>query len=632
MTPRAPTARRPPGAPRSPSWRRTCAWPSPASPAASASRPPTTGEELTASTPGRARHHRAARADHPGRARRRRAGAAAEHDPHRRPGSRSGATPRASSTPPTAASRACAITDAGRELLARSRTRKDAYLAQRVAELSDAEQALLARALPLLERLQDDDASDERCRGTFQSMHVRNFRLFFVGQLISQCGTWMQTIALGWLVLQLSHNSGFAIGLAIALQFMPDAAVRRVGRRASPTASTSARCCSCTQVAMAAVAVAARGGRPHRRRAALDALRDRVRLRAWRSRSTTRPASRSCSELVRPADLPNAIGLNSAIFQVARIVGPALGRRDDRGRRHRRAASRSTRCRSSFIIGALLMMRTGELHRDAPLGPREGPGARRPALRVADARAAFDAAAHACRRHVRDQLPGRAAAPGQGHVRRRRRRLQLDDDRRWARARSSARLFVANRSHRTRRPRVPDRVGVRRRRSASPSLAPSLGVFIGLLVLVGAGQIAFLATCNSPLQLRADPVDARPRHGRLHDHAARQHAHRRAASSAGSARSSGRAGASPSAASPPSSASLVFGTAFVRRPPPRRRARTGVGRARRDRARDRRRVDPRRRQVTLVRWRCAARRRCRRPRSSATAGTGSGSPNSAASV
>jgi DNA-binding MarR family transcriptional regulator len=48
------------------------------------------------------------------------------------------------------------ITDAGRELLARSRTRKDAFLAQRVAELTDDERALLARALPLLERLQED--------------------------------------------------------------------------------------------------------------------------------------------------------------------------------------------------------------------------------------------------------------------------------------------------------------------------------------------------------------------------------------------------------------------------------------------------------------------------------------------
>ena len=49
-----------------------------------------------------------------------------------------------------------AITEPGADLLARSRTRKDAYLARRVAELSDAERALLARALPLLERLQDE--------------------------------------------------------------------------------------------------------------------------------------------------------------------------------------------------------------------------------------------------------------------------------------------------------------------------------------------------------------------------------------------------------------------------------------------------------------------------------------------
>jgi len=48
------------------------------------------------------------------------------------------------------------ITDAGRELLAASRTRRDAFLAMQVATLNDAERSLLARALPLLERLQDD--------------------------------------------------------------------------------------------------------------------------------------------------------------------------------------------------------------------------------------------------------------------------------------------------------------------------------------------------------------------------------------------------------------------------------------------------------------------------------------------
>ena len=57
-------------------------------------------------------------------------------------------------------------------------------------------------------------------RSTFKSLHVRNFRLFFFGQMVSQCGTWMQTIALGWLVLDLSHNSGFAVGLVICYQIL----------------------------------------------------------------------------------------------------------------------------------------------------------------------------------------------------------------------------------------------------------------------------------------------------------------------------------------------------------------------------------------------------------------------------
>ena len=57
--------------------------------------------------------------------------------------------------PPTGGSPA-PRSPAGRELLARSRTHKDAYLAQRVALLTDDERATLARALPLLERLQDD--------------------------------------------------------------------------------------------------------------------------------------------------------------------------------------------------------------------------------------------------------------------------------------------------------------------------------------------------------------------------------------------------------------------------------------------------------------------------------------------
>ena len=55
---------------------------------------------------------------------------------------------------------------------------------------------------------------------TFASMKVRNFRLYFIGQLISVSGTWMQSVAQGWLVLQLTGSS-FDLGVAVALQFLP---------------------------------------------------------------------------------------------------------------------------------------------------------------------------------------------------------------------------------------------------------------------------------------------------------------------------------------------------------------------------------------------------------------------------
>ena len=55
---------------------------------------------------------------------------------------------------------------------------------------------------------------------TFAALRVRNFRLYFIGQLISVSGTWMQSVAQGWLVLQLTGSS-FDLGIAVALQFLP---------------------------------------------------------------------------------------------------------------------------------------------------------------------------------------------------------------------------------------------------------------------------------------------------------------------------------------------------------------------------------------------------------------------------
>src|SRR5438445_957083 len=55
----------------------------------------------------------------------------------------------------------------------------------------------------------------------FSSLAVRNYRLFASGQVVSLTGTWMQRVAQDWLVLNLSHNSGTAVGLTTGLQFAP---------------------------------------------------------------------------------------------------------------------------------------------------------------------------------------------------------------------------------------------------------------------------------------------------------------------------------------------------------------------------------------------------------------------------
>jgi len=55
---------------------------------------------------------------------------------------------------------------------------------------------------------------------TFRSLGVRNYRLYFLGQIVSMSGTWMQSVAQAWLVLELT-GSGVALGAVTALQFVP---------------------------------------------------------------------------------------------------------------------------------------------------------------------------------------------------------------------------------------------------------------------------------------------------------------------------------------------------------------------------------------------------------------------------
>jgi MFS family permease len=332
-------------------------------------------------------------------------------------------------------------------------------------------------------------------------MHERNFRLFFVGQLVSQCGTWMQTIALGWLVLHLSDNSGFAIGLAIALQFVPTLLFGVWGGVIADRFDKRT-VLLCTQVAMGIVAVML---------AVVD-LTGVVQL--WMlyviivffglALAVENPTRQSfVPELVPISGVPNAIGLNSAIFQVARIVGPAIG-----GALIVAVGTGVCFALNAvsfvFIIAALLLMRTSELHRGAPLGREKGQirDGLRYVWHTAELRSTLlltlIVGTFAINSPVVLPLLAKVTFHGNADV------YSTMTIAMGAGALFGA-LFAASRKHAQGALMFGTGMafGVA---TCVTALAPSLGLLIALLVTVGAGQIAFLATCNSVVQLRSDPV------------------------------------------------------------------------------------------------------------------------------
>ena len=157
---------------------------------------------------------------------------------------------------------------------------------------------------------------------TFRSLRVRNFRLFFVGQIISQTGTWMQMIAIGLLVLALT-DSGVAVGLVTAAQFLP---ILILGAWGGVLADRRDR--HHLLIAMNAVgAVVALAF-------ALLVLTGSEEL--WSVYLLTfaagtvvaleNPARRALvTDLVTEPDVPNAVGLNSTMMTTSRVIGPALG-------------------------------------------------------------------------------------------------------------------------------------------------------------------------------------------------------------------------------------------------------------------------------------------------------------------
>ena len=157
---------------------------------------------------------------------------------------------------------------------------------------------------------------------TFRSLHNPNYRRYAAGGVVSNTGTWMQRIAQDWLVLQLTAYSGTAIGITTGLQFLPFLLL-------SPVAGLVAdripkrRLLQLTNLGMALPALV------------LGLLAVTGAAQIWHvyvlalvlgvASAFDAPARQSfVSELVDADDLTNAVGLNSASFNAARLVGPAV--------------------------------------------------------------------------------------------------------------------------------------------------------------------------------------------------------------------------------------------------------------------------------------------------------------------
>ncbi|MDQ6938384.1 MAG: MFS transporter, partial [Actinomycetota bacterium] len=153
-----------------------------------------------------------------------------------------------------------------------------------------------------------------------RSLHVRNYRLFASGQLISLTGTWMQRVAQDWLVLQLT-NSGTALGVVTALQFLPSVVLGLWGGVLADRLDKR-RLLLVTQSGLAAAALV------------LGLLDLSGVVAYWHVLvlagvvgvigAVDTPARQSFAvEMVGRDDLANVVAINSTIFNAGRILGPA---------------------------------------------------------------------------------------------------------------------------------------------------------------------------------------------------------------------------------------------------------------------------------------------------------------------
>jgi MFS family permease len=156
----------------------------------------------------------------------------------------------------------------------------------------------------------------------FSSFENYNYRLFWSGQLLSRMGSWISRVAQAWLVLQLT-NSSFSLGLVTALQSLPITFLALFGGVLAdrfpkrPVLIITQSIMAVDSLIIAVLITTHQIQIWH-----LYILASLLGL-ATAFDNPTRQAF--VSEMVGPENLPNAIALNSSLFNAARIVGPAVG-------------------------------------------------------------------------------------------------------------------------------------------------------------------------------------------------------------------------------------------------------------------------------------------------------------------
>ncbi|MGW0710822.1 MFS transporter [Streptomyces sp. NPDC002643] len=201
-------------------------------------------------------------------------------------------------------------------------------------------------------------AAPTRRRDTFSSLKIRNYRLYAAGAVVSNTGTWFSRIAQDWLVLSLTGSS-FAVGITTAMQFLP---VLLVGLYGGVIADRYSR----RKLLLAAQSAMGLFGLP------LAVLTLTGHVQVWHvytiaflsgmAAAVCNPARHAfVAELVGPADVRNAVALNSASLQSTRLIGPAVA-----GLLITTVGSGWALLFNALSYGApvtgLLLMRTSELH------------------------------------------------------------------------------------------------------------------------------------------------------------------------------------------------------------------------------------------------------------------------------